>query len=153
MSTFFEYDIRLNGLDVDGRGQCKASALLNHLQNAATLAAEDGGFSRETLVERYGDYERVLSLFRGVWENGRVDFTGFEDHKDYAVMTKQTTGFSGMISFELDSLETTMNLLSRVKLIMFAESLGGVESLVTYPMTQTHESIPVDVREALGLKG
>ena len=40
MSTFFEYDIRLNGLDVDGRGQCKASALLNHLQNAATLAAD-----------------------------------------------------------------------------------------------------------------
>ena len=56
MITFFEYDIRLNGLDVDGRGQCKASALLNHLQNAATLAAEDGGFSREMLVERYGAF-------------------------------------------------------------------------------------------------
>ena len=56
MSKFFEYEIRLNGLDVDGRGQCKASALLNHLQNAATLAAEDGGFSRETLVERYGAF-------------------------------------------------------------------------------------------------
>ncbi len=56
MSTFFEYDIRLSGLDVDGRGQCKASALLNHLQNATTLAAEDGGFSRETLVERYGAF-------------------------------------------------------------------------------------------------
>ena len=56
MSKFFEYEIRLNGLDVDGRDQCKASALLNHLQNAATLAAEDGGFSRETLVERYGAF-------------------------------------------------------------------------------------------------
>ena len=56
MSMFFEYEIRLNGLDVDGRGQCKASALLNHLQNAATLAAEDGGFSREMLVERYGAF-------------------------------------------------------------------------------------------------
>ena len=56
MSMFFEYEIRLNGLDVDGRNQCKASALLNHLQNAATLAAEDGGFSRETLVERYGAF-------------------------------------------------------------------------------------------------
>ena len=38
MSMFFEYEIRLNGLDVDGRGQCKASALLNHLQNAAATA-------------------------------------------------------------------------------------------------------------------
>ena len=55
MSMFFEYDIRLNGLDVDDRNQCKASALLNHLQNAATLAAEEGGFSRDVLVERYGD--------------------------------------------------------------------------------------------------
>ncbi|MCI9352791.1 MAG: PLP-dependent transferase [Lawsonibacter sp.] len=81
----------------------------------------------------------------------KVYYSGFEDHKDYAVMTRQATGFSGMISFELDSLETTMNLLSRVKLIMFAESLGGVESLVTYPLTQTHESIPADVREALGI--
>ena len=54
MSVFFEHEIRLNGLDVDGRDQCKASAMLNHLQNAATLAAEDGGFSRKVLVERYG---------------------------------------------------------------------------------------------------
>ncbi|WP_201757247.1 acyl-ACP thioesterase domain-containing protein [Colidextribacter sp. OB.20] len=56
MSMLFEYEIRLNGLDVDGRNQCKASALLNHLQNAATLAAEDGGFSRETLIQQYGAF-------------------------------------------------------------------------------------------------
>ena len=56
MSTYFEYEIRLSGLDVDSRGICKASALLNHLQNAATLAAEDGGFSRETLIQRYGAF-------------------------------------------------------------------------------------------------
>ena len=56
MSMFFEYEVRLSGLDVDGRGICKASGLLNHLQNAATLAAEDGGFSREVLVERYGAF-------------------------------------------------------------------------------------------------
>ena len=56
MSTFYECSFRLSGLDVDGRGHCKASALLNHLQNAATLAAEDGGFDREVLVERYGAF-------------------------------------------------------------------------------------------------
>ncbi len=56
MSTFFEHHIRLSGLDVDGRGHCKASALLDHLQNAATLAAEEGGFSREMLIERYGAF-------------------------------------------------------------------------------------------------
>ena len=56
MSVFYDYHIRLSGLDVDGRGHCKASALLNHLQNAATMAAEDMGFSRETLIERYGAF-------------------------------------------------------------------------------------------------
>lgn len=56
MSTFYECSFRLSGLDVDGRGHCKASALLNHLQNAATLAAEDGGFDREVLLERYGAF-------------------------------------------------------------------------------------------------
>lgn len=81
----------------------------------------------------------------------KVYYVGFEDHKDYAVTLKQTRGFGGMISFELDSKETAHKLLSNVKLIYFAESLGGVESLVTYPMTQTHESIPEDVREALGI--
>lgn len=56
MSTFFQYEIRLSGMDVDGRGNCKASALLNHLQNAATLAAEDGGFPRQMMLERYGAF-------------------------------------------------------------------------------------------------
>ena len=56
MSLFFEHTIRLSGMDADGRGICKASALLNHLQIAAALAAEDGGFGREALVERYGAF-------------------------------------------------------------------------------------------------
>lgn len=81
----------------------------------------------------------------------KVYYVGFEDHKDYAVTKKQTSGFGGMISFELDSGETARKLLSNVKMILFAESLGGVESLVTYPMTQTHESIPEAQREALGI--
>ncbi len=81
----------------------------------------------------------------------KVYYTGFEDHSQYAIMRSQTTGFSGMISFEVDSKETAMKVLGGVKMILFAESLGGVESLITYPMTQTHESIPEDVREALGI--
>ena len=81
----------------------------------------------------------------------KVYYTGFEDHPDYDVMTSQSTGFGGMISFELDSAETAKNLLERVDMILFAESLGGTETLITYPMTQTHESIPADIREALGI--
>ena len=81
----------------------------------------------------------------------KVYYVGFEDHKDYAVTMKQTSGFSGMISFELDSFESAKKLLSDVKLVLFAESLGGVETLITYPLTQTHESTPPDVREKLGI--
>ena len=76
---------------------------------------------------------------------------GFEDHPGYEITKKQTTGFGGMISFELDSVETAENLLSNVNMILFAESLGGTETLVTYPLTQTHESTPPDVREKLGI--
>ena len=56
MSLYYEHTIRLTGLDSDGRGICKASALLNHLQIAATLAAEAGNFGRELLIERYGAF-------------------------------------------------------------------------------------------------
>ncbi|MCH5339202.1 MAG: PLP-dependent transferase, partial [Acetatifactor sp.] len=60
-------------------------------------------------------------------------------------------GIGGMISFELDSVETVKHLLEGVNMIMFAESLGGTETLVTYPLTQTHESIPEEIRQKLGI--
>lgn len=56
MSLYYEHSVRLSGMDADGRGICKASALLNHLQVAATLAAEAGGFGRELTIERYGAF-------------------------------------------------------------------------------------------------
>ena len=56
-----------------------------------------------------------------------------------------------MISFTTDTEETARRILERVKLIIFAESLGGVESLITYPMLQTHGDVPVETRERLGI--
>lgn len=81
----------------------------------------------------------------------QVYYVGFEDHKDYAVTKKQTTGFGGMISFRVDNRETVDRVLSRIKLITFAESLGGVESLLTHPVSRTHTEIPETVRNALGI--
>ena len=81
----------------------------------------------------------------------KVYYAGFEDHVGYEITKKQTKGFGGMISFELDSEETAIQLLSNVNMILFAESLGGTESLITYPLTQTHESIPAETREKLGI--
>lgn len=81
----------------------------------------------------------------------KVYYVGFEDHKDYDVTLKQTIGFGGMISFTVDSEETVMKILKNVDMIMFAESLGGTETLITYPTTQTHEDTPEDVKEKLGI--
>lgn len=80
-----------------------------------------------------------------------VYYVGFEDHKDYEVTKRQTTGFGGMVSFAVDSFETVKKILKGVDLIMFAESLGGTETLITYPTTQTHEDTPKDIKEKLGI--
>ncbi|MGN0349506.1 MAG: trans-sulfuration enzyme family protein [Roseburia sp.] len=81
----------------------------------------------------------------------KIYYVGFPEHKDYAVTKKQTMGFGGMISFTVDSFETVENILRKVDLIMFAESLGGTETLITYPTTQTHEDTPLAVKESLGI--
>jgi cystathionine gamma-synthase len=60
-------------------------------------------------------------------------------------------GVGAMLSFELQSAEAAQALLGRLQLIFFAESLGGVESLMTYPVTQTHADVPESVRERLGI--
>ena len=56
-----------------------------------------------------------------------------------------------MISFVTDNADTARKALEKIKLISYAESLGGVESLMTYPMIQTHGDVPVEVRERLGI--
>lgn len=81
----------------------------------------------------------------------KVYYIGLPTHPSYTLSCKQATGFGGMISFEVDSSETAKNLLERVKTILYAESLGGVETLITYPMLQTHADIPEVEREALGI--
>ncbi|MDR2393961.1 MAG: PLP-dependent aspartate aminotransferase family protein [Treponema sp.] len=82
---------------------------------------------------------------------GQVFFTGFEDHPQYALSCSQARGFGGMISFYVKYPQDVPILLKRVSLILFAESLGGVESLITYPLVQTHSAIPEDMRKAAGI--
>lgn len=94
---------------------------------------------------------RVARWLREQPKVKKVYYAGFEDHEGYAISKGQSTGFGGMISFEVDTLETAKALLTKVKMILFAESLGGTETLITYPLTQTHESIPADIREKLGI--
>lgn len=81
----------------------------------------------------------------------KVYYVGLPEHDGYEISKNQATGFGSMISFTVKKLETVEQLLNNVKIIAFAESLGGVESLITYPHTQTHAEIPLSYREKLGV--
>ena len=82
-----------------------------------------------------------------------VLYVGLPGHPGYETNLRQSRGFGSMISFHTDTEETAKKLLENVKLISYAESLGGVDSLITYPMLQTHGDVPVEVRERLGITG
>ena len=94
---------------------------------------------------------KIANWLRKELKVEQVYYVGFEDHKDYEVTKKQTTGFGGMISFRVDSMETVNKILTRLKLITFAESLGGVESLITHPVSRTHTEISEEKRNMLGI--
>lgn len=81
----------------------------------------------------------------------KVYYVGLEDHPGYAVNQAQASGCGAMISFRTKKAETAKKLLERVKIISYAESLGGVESLITYPMLQTHADLSPEVKEKLGI--
>lgn len=68
----------------------------------------------------------------------RVLYPGLPDHPGHDIMKKQSRGFGAILTFEADSAERARAVLNNVKIIQFAESLGGTETLITYPITQTH---------------
>jgi len=81
----------------------------------------------------------------------KVLYPGLKEHPGYEIMKKQSRGFGGMVTFEVESEEFAKSILGNVKLIQFAESLGGVETLITYPITQTHADVPKDQLEKNGI--
>ena len=81
----------------------------------------------------------------------KVHYVGLPDHPGYGVNAKQSRGSGAMLSFAVDSHETALQVLANVKLITFAESLGGPESLITLPVTQTHADVPEEERLKLGI--
>lgn len=81
----------------------------------------------------------------------KVYYVGLENSKGYDIITKQSKGFGGMISIETESQELARKILSDVKVFQYAESLGGVDSLITYPMLQTHADVPEEERNLRGI--
>ena len=81
----------------------------------------------------------------------KVYYPGLPEHPGYEVMKKQARGFGSMITFHVDTKEHALQILERVRMIKFAESLGGVETLITYPTNQTHADVPEEVRLKNGI--
>lgn len=81
----------------------------------------------------------------------KVYYPGLPEHPGYEIMKKQARGFGSMITFRVDSKKHALQILKQVRMIKFAESLGGVETLITYPTTQTHADVPEEVRLKNGI--
>jgi len=98
--------------------------------------------------------ETALKIVQWLLEQNaikKVYYPGLKEHPDYEISCRQTSGFGGMISFSVRDGKTAERVLENVKVIKYAESLGGVESLITYPMLQTHADLPESERNARGI--
>jgi cystathionine gamma-synthase len=96
----------------------------------------------------------ALAIARWLAEQSKIKmvlYTGLPEHPGYEISCRQSNGFGGMISFTVYDEQTAVKILESVKVIKYAESLGGVESLITYPMLQTHADLPESERKARGI--
>lgn len=81
----------------------------------------------------------------------KVYYPGLPEHPGFAIQQKQSRGYGAMLSFRVRDADLVTRIINRVKVITYAESLGGVESLITYPVKQTHGDIPPEIRERIGV--
>jgi cystathionine beta-lyase/cystathionine gamma-synthase len=81
----------------------------------------------------------------------KVYYPGLSEHPQHELAKRQMNGFGSMISFELGSYDNAKKFLDRVRLCALAESLGGVETLISHPETMTHASVPIETRKRLGI--
>ena len=100
--------------------------------------------SQENAI-RIAEWLKTQSIVRKVY------YPGLPEHPGYEIMKKQARGFGSMITFQVDSKEHALQILKQIRMIKFAESLGGVETLITYPTTQTHADVPEEVRLKNGI--
>ncbi|HZO71491.1 MAG TPA: cystathionine gamma-synthase [Ktedonobacteraceae bacterium] len=110
----------------------------------------------KTLAVRMRQHEenaRTIASFLA--EHPRVEkvyYPGLPSHPDYELARRQMSGFGGMVSFQFKGTAADVDkVVRRLKIFTFAESLGGIESLVCHPVSMTHGSIPREIREARGL--
>jgi cystathionine gamma-lyase len=110
----------------------------------------------KTLAVRMKEHERnalrVADYLQGHPRVKKVNYPGLKSHPQYDLAKEQMSGFGGMLSFEIDGgLEEAEQFLGNVRIFSLAESLGGVESLIEHPARMTHASVPLKIREQIGI--
>lgn len=95
--------------------------------------------------------KRIAEFLRSREEVEKVYYPGFKEHPGYEIQTKQAKGYGGMISFVIKEGYDYKKFFESLKIITFAESLGGVESLTCHPASMTHAAIPYEIRQKVGI--
>ena len=106
-----------------------------------TVRMERTNANAQRLAEFLSAHPRVM----------RTIYPGLPSHPHHALATRQMRGYGGLISFDVGSLDEARRVLNRVRLMALAESLGGVETLISHPAIMTHASVPPERRAALGI--
>ena len=94
---------------------------------------------------------QIANYLNGHSKVERTIYPGLSEHPQHDLAKSQMRGFGGMISVDMGSLEKAKSVLESVRIFALAESLGGVESLVSHPAMMTHASVPKGDREKIGI--
>jgi cystathionine beta-lyase/cystathionine gamma-synthase len=133
---------------------------LKFIQNAAgaILSPFDSWLvlrGTKTLAVRMAQHnvngQALAEFLQGHPKVQKVIYPGLPSHPQHELARRQMKGFGGMLSFEVESFEKARQVCNRVRLMALAESLGGVETLMTHPASMTHASVPPERRAEIGL--
>lgn len=129
--------------------QNAAGAILSPMDSFLTLR---GIKTLALRMERHEQNGRaVAALLAAHPKVGAVHYPGLADHPGHELQKRQATGFGALIAFEFESYDAAKRFLDRLEVMSFAESLGGVETLISHPASMTHASIPAERRAKLGI--
>ena len=109
----------------------------------------------KTLAVRMKQHEanarRIAGFLRELPSIEKIYYPGYEDHPQHELAKRQASGFGGIIAFDVGTIAHADHVLKAVRIFALAESLGGVESLISHPASMTHGSVPKEAKDKLGV--
>ncbi|OXM13032.1 aminotransferase class I/II-fold pyridoxal phosphate-dependent enzyme [Paenibacillus herberti] len=148
----------LAGLIVTKGKELSAEMAILHNSIGAVLGPQDSWLlmrGMKTLALRMERHQHnatcLAEYLLGHPAIAEVYYPALKDHPGHEIQNRQSSGNTGIFSFKVKDARYVEPILRHIQLIAFAESLGGVESLMTYPAVQTHADIPVEIRNAVGV--